>query len=280
MIKWYFSLVIVKLDEETGTTEPQAERVLNFHEERSALEPCIVNLDQETGTTEPQTGRVLDAHEEGSALGPCIVNFDEETVTIEPQAERILNAQEEGSALEPCIGMEFESEEAAKKFYDEYSRRVGFIVRIGTCRRSVVDKSIISRQLSCNKQGFSAKTADKVGHVRKHRPRAKSREGCKAMIRVKATKSGKWVVTSFEKDHTHPLIVPDRRPIDSVDRRIEDLTMELKHQDHLCELYRGLLLTFLKDIDEQTETLSTKIGLVVNNIREVESGLKKPPQKR
>ena len=49
--------------------------------------------------------------------------------------------------------------------------------------------------------------------------------------------------------------------------------MELKHQDQLCESYRGLLLTFLKNVEEQTEMLSTKIGLVVNNIREVESGV-------
>ena len=47
--------------------------------------------------------------------------------------------------------------------------------------------------------------------------------------------------------------------------------MELEHQDQLCELYRQQLITFLKNVEEQTEVLSTKIEVVVNNVREVES---------
>ncbi|XP_062081255.1 protein FAR1-RELATED SEQUENCE 5-like [Humulus lupulus] len=210
-----------------------------------------------------------------------MMNLDVETGTAETKAERVLNAHEEVPALEPCIGMEFESEEAAKEFYDEYSRRVGFVMRIDQCRRSEVDKRILSRRLSCNKQGFSIKARDEVGHVRKQRSR--SREGCKAMMLVKVNKSGKWAVTRFEKDHTHPLVVSDRpswSPFDSKDRKIEELTMELEHQDQLCESYRELLLTFLKNIEEQTEMLSTKIRHVVNNIREVETEGQKRPQKR
>lgn len=65
---------------------------------------------------------------------------------------------------------------------------------------------------------------------------------------------------------------------DTKDRRIEELTMELEHQDRLCESYRGQLLQFLKNVEEQTELLSTKIGLAVNNIREVEYGVQKLPQ--
>ena len=35
--------------------------------------------------------------------------------------------------------MEFESEDAAKIFYDEYARRLGFVMRVMSCRRSERD---------------------------------------------------------------------------------------------------------------------------------------------
>ena len=109
---------------------------------------------------------------------------------------------------EPFVGVEFDSEEAAKEYYDEYARCTGFIMRIDQCRRSEVDKRILSRRLSCNKQGYYVKMKDQNGPVKKQR--TSTREGCKAMMLVKVNKSGKWVVTRFVRDHTHPLIVSGR----------------------------------------------------------------------
>ncbi|KAJ9176676.1 hypothetical protein P3X46_011962 [Hevea brasiliensis] len=200
------------------------------------------------------------------------MSLDAEVGTVDSSAKRNLVASEEGPILEPCVGMEFESEEAAKQFYDEYARRAGFIMRIDQCRRSEVDKRILSRRLSCNRQGFYAKARDKFGPVRK--PRASMREGCKAMMLVKINKSGKWVVTRFEKDHTHSLVVsdrPSRNSMDTKDRRIQELTTELKRQDRLCELYRGLLNSFLENVEEHTELLSAKIEVAVNNVKEIET---------
>ena len=56
--------------------------------------------------------------------------------------------------LEPCQGMEFESEEAAKAFYNSYARRVGFSTRVSMSRRSRRDGSIIQRSFVCAKEGF------------------------------------------------------------------------------------------------------------------------------
>lgn len=123
-------------------------------------------------------------------------------------AERRLDLGEESTVQEPIVGMEFESEDAAKEFYDNYARRAGFVMRIDQCRRSEVDKRILSRRLSCNKQGYYVKMKDQFGPARK--PRTSTREGCKAMMLVKVDKSGKWVVTRFVKEHTHPLIVSGR----------------------------------------------------------------------
>ena len=106
---------------------------------------------------------------------------------------------------EPDVGMEFESEDAARRFYTEYARRVGFVVRVMQRRRSGIDGRTLARRLGCNKQGFSPNHRTDVGPDKKPRPSA--RDGCKATILVKMEKSGKWVVTRFERDHNHPLVV-------------------------------------------------------------------------
>jgi hypothetical protein len=109
---------------------------------------------------------------------------------------------------EPYEGMEFASEDAAKIFYDEYARHVGFVMRVMSCRRSERDGRILARRLGCNKEGHCVSLRGKLGPVRKSR--ASSREGCKAMIHIKYDKSGKWVITKFVKDHNHPLVVSPR----------------------------------------------------------------------
>lgn len=106
--------------------------------------------------------------------------------------------------LEPYEGMEFESEEVAKSFYSAYSRRVGFNMRVSTYYRSKRDKSIISRLFVCSKEGYYVKK-DVVTEGKIKRPREATRVGCKAMIMVKKSNSGKWVVSKFEKEHNHPL---------------------------------------------------------------------------
>ncbi|GLT27753.1 hypothetical protein SLA2020_027280 [Shorea laevis] len=57
------------------------------------------------------------------------------------------------SIIEPYEGMEFESEDAAKIFYNEYACRVGFVMRVMSCRCSERDGRILARRLGCNKEG-------------------------------------------------------------------------------------------------------------------------------
>lgn len=111
----------------------------------------------------------------------------------------------QGDAIaEPYEGMEFESEEAAKLFYLAHSRRVGFNMRVSTYYRSKRDKSIISRLFVCSKEGYYAKKdAEAEGKIK--RPRKATRVGCKAMLMVKKSNSGKWVVSKFENQHNHAL---------------------------------------------------------------------------
>ncbi|KAE8703953.1 Far-red impaired responsive family protein isoform 2 [Hibiscus syriacus] len=55
---------------------------------------------------------------------------------------------------ESYVGMEFESEEAAKVFYDAYATRAGFIMRVDAFRSSMRDGKVVWRRLICNKEGF------------------------------------------------------------------------------------------------------------------------------
>ena len=129
---------------------------------------------------------------------------EEEVGAIDGSAEVNMGDSEGGTVGEPYVGMEFSSEDDAKKFYTEYARRVGFSVRVMQRRRSIAGLTL-ARRLGCNKQGFSPNHKRKLGHEK--RPRASAREGCNATILVKMDKYGKWVVTRFVKDHNHPLIV-------------------------------------------------------------------------
>ncbi|XP_024440393.1 protein FAR1-RELATED SEQUENCE 5 isoform X1 [Populus trichocarpa] len=176
---------------------------------------------------------------------------------------------------EPDVGMEFESEDAARRFYTEYARRVGFAVRVMQRRRSGIDGRTLARRLGCNKQGFSPNHRTDVGPDKKPRPGA--RDGCKATILVKMEKSGKWVVTRFEKDHNHPLVVTTSGFSSSggKDKKIEELTQELEHQEQLCATYREKLLSFMNNVVEEAEELASKIQVIVDSVRKVESEVQK-----
>ncbi|KAG9454611.1 hypothetical protein H6P81_007515 [Aristolochia fimbriata] len=106
------------------------------------------------------------------------------------------------SNIEPCVGLEFETEEAAYGYYSEYARRVGFFIRKKSTRYSRRNKTLIATQYVCSKEGFK-RSSETVKN-----PRANTREGCKAMVRVKKVESGKWVVHVVEKDHNHALVGP------------------------------------------------------------------------
>ncbi|KAG6712224.1 hypothetical protein I3842_05G093600 [Carya illinoinensis] len=111
--------------------------------------------------------------------------------------------------LEPYEGMEFESEEAAKAFYNSYARRVGFSTRVSSSRRSRRDGAIIQRQFVCAKEGFRNLNEKRTKDREIKRPRTITRVGCKASLSVKMQDSGKWVVSGFVREHNHELVPPD-----------------------------------------------------------------------
>ncbi|CAL8177765.1 unnamed protein product [Prunus armeniaca] len=184
---------------------------------------------------------------------------------------------EGNSDMEPYVGMEFESEEAAKVFYDAYATHLGFIMRVDAFRRSMRDGKVVWRRLVCNKEGFR-KTRPKRSENRK--PRAITREGCKAMIVVKKEKSGKWIVTRFVKEHNHPLVVTPangRRTVllsqtpDEKDVKIRELMAELQRERKRSAAYQEQLDMVLREMEEHSNHLSRNIEGIVQSVKEIES---------
>lgn len=199
------------------------------------------------------------------------MDSDEGAGAVEISAIQTLVPFEGDTISEPYEGMEFDSEDAAKIFYDEYARRVGFVMRVMSCRRSERDGRILARRLGCNKEGHCVSIRGKFGQVRK--PRPSTREGCKAMIHVKYDKSGKWLITKFVKDHNHPLVVSPRearQTMDEKDKKIQELTSELRNKKRLCSTYQEQLSAFIKIVEEHTDQLSKKVQNVVSNLKEIE----------
>ncbi|XP_043724136.1 protein FAR1-RELATED SEQUENCE 3-like [Telopea speciosissima] len=108
--------------------------------------------------------------------------------------EKEVHAQDEDGAGEPSVGMEFDSEDAAKTFYDAYARRVGFSTRVSHLNRSKPDGAVTFREFVCSREG----------------PKRKNVESCNAMLKIEKKDSDKWVVTKFVKEHNHSIVSPSK----------------------------------------------------------------------
>ncbi|KAG5064535.1 hypothetical protein AAZX31_02G256700 [Glycine max] len=115
---------------------------------------------------------------------------------------------------EPYVGREFDSEDAAKAFYIEYGKRVGFSCKAGLyggC--STADGANMYREFVCGREDSKRKPP----------------ESCNAMIRIEQKGQNKWVVTKFIKDHSHSLgnlskvhNIRPRKPFSSVGRTMPE----------------------------------------------------------
>ncbi|CAI9110856.1 OLC1v1010946C1 [Oldenlandia corymbosa var. corymbosa] len=193
-----------------------------------------------------------------------------EIAALEEDAQAVNSSD---SLDEPYVGQEFESEAAAHLFYNTYATRVGFVIRVSKLSRSRRDGSAIGRALVCNKEGF--RVPDKREKV--VRQRAETRVGCRAMILVRKVSSGRWVVTKFVREHTHPLtpgkgrkeLIYDQYPNEH--DKIRELSQQLAIEKKRSAAYKRQLEMIFEHIDEYNESVSKKIQEIVNNVREMES---------
>ncbi|CAL5335352.1 unnamed protein product [Camellia sinensis] len=177
------------------------------------------------------------------------------------------------SVDEPYLGQEFDSEAEAHAFYNAYATRVGFIIRVSKLSRSRRDGSAIGRALVCNKEGF--RMPDKREKI--VRQRAETRVGCRAMILVRKVSSGKWVVTKFVKEHTHPLtpgkgrrdLIYDQYPVWNQG----DLG-KLVQRRALCLVYHGVKFTAMYSLERKKKNVNMiSTGNEHDKIRELSQQL-------
>ncbi|XP_004304830.1 PREDICTED: protein FAR1-RELATED SEQUENCE 5-like [Fragaria vesca subsp. vesca] len=108
--------------------------------------------------------------------------------------------------LKPFKGQKFITWEEAHDFYKKYASAAGFIVRLGSSRRSKKTTEFIRREFYCNRQGHGP--SELVGDEK--RIRGVVREDCKARMIVVRVNFGGFVVTIFDEGHTHPMTSPRR----------------------------------------------------------------------
>lgn len=105
----------------------------------------------------------------------------------------VINQDDDGTAT-PHVGMEFDTEDAAKTFYDGYARHVGFSTHVGQFSRSKPDGPIVTWDFACSREVFKRKNV----------------ESCNAVLRIERKDSNSWVVTKFVEDHNHSMVSPSK----------------------------------------------------------------------
>lgn len=58
---------------------------------------------------------------------------------------------------------------------------------------------------------------------------------------------------------------------DDKDKKIQELTTELRNEKRLCIMYQEQLIAFMKDVEDHNTQITKKVQAVLINIKEVEN---------
>ncbi|KAG0465362.1 hypothetical protein HPP92_019526 [Vanilla planifolia] len=107
--------------------------------------------------------------------------------------------------------MEFESDGAARFFYNAYALRLGFGIRVARSRseRRKGVEVLVMKRFVCLKEGHHKKKVTELSNKKK-RKRLSIRDGCPAMMEVVRRGADRWVVTKLVLEHTHVVVSPDK----------------------------------------------------------------------
>ncbi|XVE58596.1 hypothetical protein DITRI_Ditri04bG0182200 [Diplodiscus trichospermus] len=146
-----------------------------------------------------QTSDRLDLNVEQDCGSPKVNHGHVTQSNIPPKAE----ANADGVLK---VGIEFESDEHAYRFYNKYASLLGFSVRKDWVNRSKIHGQVVSRKFTCSKEGYRRKDLRDV-NVKKHRK--ETRTGCLAHMIITRQPNGKYRVSHFEAIHNHDNINPN-----------------------------------------------------------------------
>ncbi|WMV10929.1 hypothetical protein MTR67_004314 [Solanum verrucosum] len=103
------------------------------------------------------------------------------------------------------LGLEFDWDEHAYDYYNEYSSAIGFSIRKEYANKNKAQGYVNSRKFTCYKEGYRNKIKQDMV-VQKHRQ--ETRTGCLAHIIINRQSNEMFHITSFEEKHNHPLVSP------------------------------------------------------------------------
>ncbi|KAJ3708485.1 hypothetical protein LUZ61_012190 [Rhynchospora tenuis] len=102
----------------------------------------------------------------------------------------------------PFVGKEFNTEDDAKEYYNNFAYRRGFSIRKGNHYISAKLKNVTMVQYVCSMEGFPNKPANQSAPEKE---KTCTRTGCKARFKIRL-QEGVWKVSVFEDIHNHPLV--------------------------------------------------------------------------
>nr|XP_048334837.1 protein FAR1-RELATED SEQUENCE 5-like [Ziziphus jujuba var. spinosa] len=103
----------------------------------------------------------------------------------------------------PKVGQEFELINGAHEFYIKYAKEAGFNVRSSSTKKCKDTNEVVRKEFVYFKEGvFFIKDGERK------RCRRMTKENRKAKLAVVMSKMGKFVITVFVEEHSHPLSTP------------------------------------------------------------------------
>ncbi|KAL6289829.1 hypothetical protein ACE6H2_007339 [Prunus campanulata] len=121
-----------------------------------------------------------------------------------------------GKQLIPVIGMEFETEDLAFKFYNAYAYNIGFSIRRSSCHK-FKNGRLRDRLFVCFAEG-KREIDKRVSNVKYHR--AETRCGCFARMKISCHLNEKYRVIEFVSEHNHVTTSPSKTHLFRSHRKI------------------------------------------------------------
>lgn len=109
----------------------------------------------------------------------------------------------------PVVGMLFSSLEEGELFYNDYAKKMGFVVRRNTIRLDKNSRERIQQSFVRSKQGLP-RVKPRRQDGKTQRKRAIIKEDCMACMQLQKNDEGKWFIKKFEERHKRQFLVRNR----------------------------------------------------------------------
>ncbi|KAF8403065.1 hypothetical protein HHK36_011159 [Tetracentron sinense] len=166
--------------------------------------------------------------EVGNTMDGDSVDEEEINEIIRDNDEFHMLNREKSITIEPMVGMEFDSIDAVKKFYNVYAKSEGFSIRMNRSYYSK-DRRLVSRDFVCSREGKSRKKIKEKTSLDKMKEVDDSRGGCQAILVIKEKDCGRWYISTFRKKHNHEMVSPSKVHLLRSHKRMSNLQKNLIH---------------------------------------------------